>query len=309
MKCRRTVFVLLVAMLFSLSMTAYAQEPVMEFYSKSMTEELGNATADAAKDIEDEIKEQIQAIMEINSIPETSALSSFALANIQSVKIATTGSEEATGVLEQLGSASDVVMRKINVSTEDIFASRFLEYSWKVPVIETEDEYLFSIVKINSAGDAVVSSAVAPKKEMSDVSYLFDKELVPNILKNSGLNVDYDAILPVAIPIISTDIIVFSADELRYAVPFSARPDLLGLENGVVYKYTEVEAKVKEVIEEMSSDGVVSAMPAGGGAGQMASTGNAPDKMDFSSYLLLLGAAVVVVCAGGIFAYRRRRAG
>lgn len=309
MKYRQTVFALLVTMLFSLFTTVYAQEPVMQFYSKTITEELEKANPDGAREIEEEIKEQIQAIMEINGIPETPALRSFTLANTQSVKTAAAGSEKAAKVLEQFGSAGDVMMRKIHVSTEDLFASRFLEYSWKVPVIETEDAYLFSVVTIHPSGDTVVSSGIAPKKEMSDVSYLFHKDLVADILENSGLHIDYDTILPVTIPMLSTDIILFSADELRYAISFSARPDLLGMENGTVCPYAETEAKIKEVIEEMSSEGKSSANPTGGGVRQRARSENTSDKIKFSSYLFPFSAAAVVVCAAWFWVDHKRRAG
>ena len=306
MKCKRRIFILLAAMLFLLSMTVYAQEPVLEFYSRPIAEAFENGNTEAVKHLEDEIKEQIQAIMEINNIPEASVLRSFSLDNTHPVKIASAGSSEAAEILEQLSSADDVVMRKIAVSSEDIFESRFLEYIWKVPVIETENEYLFSVVKINSSGDTVVSSTIAPKREMSDVSYLFDEELVPSILKDSGLNVDYEIVLPVSIPIISTDIIIFSADDLQYAIVFSARPDLLGLENGSVYKYTEVEAAIKQVIDGMSSPGDSSAMPAGSGMGQGASDGSTLDE-EISSFLFPLCVIVIIGSAGCLFVFKTRR--
>ena len=64
MKYRQTVFALLVTMLFSLFTTVYAQEAVMQFYSKTITEELEKSNPDGARETEEEIKEAVKIVKE-----------------------------------------------------------------------------------------------------------------------------------------------------------------------------------------------------------------------------------------------------
>lgn len=304
---RRNVFFMGLAILFCLSATAYAQEPALEFYNRPMSEDL-NGNMSLLSNIENEIREQGQAVLKLNGINDVVALNYSNLTG--AVKVVLAEGKYASEVLEQLGSANDVAIRKVYVNTEDIFASRFLKYSWKVPVMETEDYYMYATVKINSIEDISVSSTIAPKKEMSDVCYIFDKELVPSILRSSGLNVDYDIVFPVYLPSISTDIVIFSANEVQYAIPFSARPELLDVENGKIYEYNEIEIKINALLEELLSADTIPMEPVGGGVGQVdVDAETFSGREGILSYFLPIGLVVVLVCAGGLLIYNKKRVG
>lgn len=301
---RYCIFVLLfVSFLCCTAATAYANKNVLEFYDKSMTDDLD---ADVLSDIEDEIREQSQAVIEMNSIDGAVALSSFSVTD--PVKVVFVESNHVNDVLDQLGGMSDAADSKKYFNTEDIFESRSLKYSWKVPVMETEDGYLYASVKINSLDDISVSSTLATNKELNDVTYLFDRTLVPGILGDSGLNVNYDAVFPVSLPVISTDIIIFMADQVQYAIPFSARPDLLGAVNGRIYEFGQLKDIITNMLNELPDGNGLMTASDGGGIGQGDSTYNESEsKEGHASFLLIFGIVGVIVCTGGLVFYKKRK--
>lgn len=290
---RTCIFLLSITMLVACAFTAHAIEPDLKLYNMSISEAL-NENTDALAYIEDEILNQVGAVMKINNISSVKTLDSVDFSKAVKVAFVSSGND----MIEQIGSARDVIVRKDYVSTEDIFNSRFLDYYWKVPVLEFGDGYLFATVIINSPDDIIVSCIMAQNKELSDVTYLFDNELILNILGKSDLSVDYDNVIPVSIPIISTDIIIFVSEKVQYAIPFSARPDLLGVENGRVYEYEKLESLIDSLLVELSSGNASSNAPVGGGAAQVTDNNGATANDAASSYGLYFVIMAVFACVG-----------
>jgi len=296
-------FLLVVIMLFALVITVAAQELNLEFYDVSIVNEV-NGNADVLDYIVDEILNQAKAIIEATSIESVDmslsesieALNSFDIN--KSIRVAQIGYND---VLEQLSSISNVVLRiSHDRPSEDIFNTHDLEYFWKIPVLEMEDGYLIASVRISSPDDIAIWSTMVNNKELNDVTYLFNRELVPSILGDSGLNIDYGTVLPITIPVVYSDIIFFTADFKQYAIAFSARPDLLGIENGKIYEYVELESFIDKFLIEMYSGSTNSQLPiGGGGSGSLVASesGTSPNYMSITNGLIIgiMGLSIGVI--------------
>ena len=309
------LFAVAFSLLLCLPNAAYAEKESLEFYRRPFTDDLKNKP-DIIAEAEAEIREQARAVMEVNGIADTKALASFTAE--KAVKAVSGRPEEARDVnytgspLDSLDAAVSAV--KNQWSGRDMFSNRFVEYVWKVPVLETENAYLFANVKVNSPDDIVISSTYVPHKELSDATYLFDSELVSKILKNSGIkNIDYDVVLPVSLAELSTDIVIFSADRTQYgtkklmfAIPFSARPDLLGIENGKIYEYEKIEAVISDIQGRLSSGGA-SGEVSGGGAGQKIEPYDPDAAPLFVPWVLCITLAYFAAGTAAAVIYQRRK--
>lgn len=71
--------------------------------------------------------------------------------------------------------------------------------------------------------------------------------------------------IPVSIPSISTDIILFADSGEVFGIPYSAQDVFLQLENGKVYPYSVIESALKSRIEIPAED--KTGEPSGGGFG------------------------------------------
>lgn len=295
------IAVLALAAVFSLQVSAAGEE--LEFYNMSIAQEFDNDNG-VALALEEEIEAQAQAIAGINGI---SLQSETGLTGAdESVKAVYVGGGDIGGVLDvlctsQVSSAQTSVQAKHQL----ILENQSLEYIWKVPVYETDKDYIYAAVRINDGGEASVSSVIAPKGELNDVTYLFDRDLVPELIDGSGLNADTDAAAAVSISGISTDIIVFPADGQWYGIPFSARPEFLEVENGEIYELQELEEKISALTSEMSSgSGDNGAFDEGGGTGSM----EEPEQPKSVPEYILVIAAVCVIAAGWTI-YKKKRGG
>lgn len=284
----------LLAVLFFVTLPAKAQGSALELYHLSLEDELAG-DAEQLDEIRAEIAGQAQAVLEANGLPTVNPLASFSTRDSVRVAVAEQGE---TGIIEQLESVRSVIDRRIHVKTEDIFQSRFLKYVWKVPVGETGNGYLYASVKMNGPDDVSIWTTLTGDRQLSDVTYLFDQDLVSNILESSGLPVNYDIVLPISIPMISTDVIVFAADKTQYAIPFSARPDLLGVENGKIYEYSQIEEKINDLMYEISPEDAVDG-PVGGGVWVKEEESNGLSDGQWRA------AGIVLLLLGGTYAGRK----
>ena len=261
MKLCRLIIIPLLA--FCLTVSAYAANEVPEFYTKSLADDLPGRNGDLS-DIEKEIKDQAKAVLRSLSVDADKALADFSLDN--AVKMAVClGSSTAEDAVA-LDEIYTVILECYYNSGYDIYNSRFLDYMWQIPVAETENHYVFATLIIRSADDISMSICFTEGKDNPNITYLFDREFVSDILKESGLNVNYELMIPINLPSLYTDIVIFEADGVMYGIPLSFRDDLLGAESGKIYKLDELNGKANEFIAknnqvasgELSSGGSVS---------------------------------------------------
>ena len=290
-------------MLLSLSAPVYAQEPLPEFYSRSITEDLRDNT-DVLHDIEEELNVQMSSIMKMNGILQEDIL--YSRSTTDAVKVAVIESANTSEILKQLQLAQKLVALKAEKNTEDIMSNNSLTYRWRVPVIETRTQYGYATVNVSDIDDVVIFSTITSQKNVSNVSYLFDCTLLTNIFKESTLDIDIRTVLPISLNIISTDILLFQADGQSYGIPFSTRPDLLGVENGKIYSYRQIESKIQSLLTELSSNISESTLPMGSGITQSVSDVEISDSaksspLIFPVILLLLAVSIV-----GFYFHRKR---
>lgn len=288
MKYCRLVIVL--ALAFCLSVSVYAADAVPEFYRKSLNDDLPGRNGDLS-DIEKEIKDQAQAVLTSLNVDAEKALADFSLDN--AVKMAIGRGASAHDAYDNLASAKAIVGDAVYTPRNE-YDSDFLQYVWKIPVAETENHYVFATLLINSPKDISISTVFAPKDELSDVTYLFDRELVSNILKESGLNVNYEVILPMNLPILHTDVVVFYADKVIYGIPFSARADLLGIENGKIYNIDELLSIPEKMAQEEATNTDDSTQFGGGSVST--DTEQSSKSPHWSAFVLPTVVTVAVAC-------------
>ena len=113
---------------------------------------------------------------------------------------------------------------------------RFEDFGYALCIIDTRTEH----------ADLTGDYAAIPR-DMCKAAEYFGKEVLRDVPEEefkdcvlcagavlSGLQIKRETVLPVSIPTMSVDIILFGAEHITFGIPFSARPDLLGLENGKV---------------------------------------------------------------------------
>ena len=295
-------FLFIVMMLSTSILTAYAEEAELELYHQPIAEAV-KKNPDALGEIETEILAQAQAVLQAESMSGAEPFANtFDIA--KAAKMALVGNDK---IVEEISVARDVSLFNLYFENPETFQSRFLNYCWKVPVAETETGYVYATVQVNSPDDVVISTTIVGNKELSDATYLFDQELIPNILKESGMNVRYDTVLPVTVPTISTDMILFVVDETTYGIVLSARPDLLGVENGKIYEYSELERKVDNLLLEISPGYTSAIRPTGGGGGWLSPEQEPKEPLTIPTHYFW-GAVALVVGIIAFFFHMKKRA-
>ena len=266
---RKTILIILIGLLFVVTLTSNAAE--LEAFSQSMEYDLRRNSANI-DDIHMEILEQAQAVAEINKMDDGIERETIDMA--KAVKVAWIHTGSKSEIMEQLGTARDVVMRRYHVSTEDMFHDDFLDYYWKVPVIQTSQGSILADVILRDKGENEISTTYIPQTEEDWNQYLYDENIVLDILTDSGLQIKRETVLPVSIP-------------------------TMGLENGKVYSYDEIEKAVEYLIEDMTAQG--SGAYSGGGSGQADTGKNMKPEVIVTLLICLLiaGACIAVVARSG----------
>jgi len=310
----RRLFVAAVLLLCVSVMGTNAAGPVLDMYNQPLLKDVGR-NQDVVDYIKSEVIRQSRAMAPLYGIDADEAEGLVDLD--RAVKTVFIGSE---GILDDLDSARDITLERHFVASHDMFKVEFLDFVWEVPVSEIKDSYLYASVRIDrprisdapdyqpkmvfTAEDVTVWFTATGDKTTSSARYYFDRELIGKIIKKSGLEADYDTILPVTLStLFGTDIILFFAEDALYAIPFSSRPDFLGLENGKVYEYETVRSSVSALLEEMSG-GYIGGQSGGGGGALI--TKPEPVKKAAPYWLYAMGTAAVI--GAGVAVYRKRRA-
>jgi len=274
MKLLRSITVLLLA--FCLAVTVYAADEVPGFYRKSLNDDLPGRNGDLS-DIEKEIKDQALAVLTSLNVDTEKALTDFSLCNAVKMVIVSdiNGKEDLGKLYDEYGSDS-------------------LRYAWKIPVAETENHYIFATLLINSPADISVTTAFTQNKDDLKAMYLFDRELVSGIVKESSLNTNYEAMMLLSLPALYTDIVIFEADGAMHGIPLSSRDDLLGTESGKIYKLDELNGIISEYAEKLSQS--ASDELSSGGGSVSTDTEQSSGSPDWSAFILPTVVTVAVAC-------------
>lgn len=163
---------------------------------------------------------------------------------------------------------------------------------WRIPVgVNSLGNYVYSNVTLNN-GDDDIPECIENIPGKSNVEYIFNRDLIDEILKDNQLNAQ--SITPISVQNIHTDFVqIVDEHGDSYFISFSVRPDFLKLENGQVYSPNEVLTALQDWMDRRKPS-----IAGGGGA-----TGT-------SDYLLLSVVAISSIALGLlIFCILKKRIG
>jgi hypothetical protein len=140
-------------------------------------------------------------------------------------------------------------------------------YQYRVPLIK-DTGYIFSTLIIEDSKVISHESEMTYDTSLGQASYLFDSNLVENII--SSVSKEVLDLSVMTIPTISTDFVYFTSENGAFVIPFSSRPDFLELENGKVYSYDVFAKKTIELLTRLKYEDGTSILRhrgSGGGGG------------------------------------------
>lgn len=142
----------------------------------------------------------------------------------------------------------------INLLSESVTQDTFIDESkkvWRIPMgINSSGNYVYSNVTL--VKDSVQPVTIENMPDCSNVEYIFDPNMISNILSNYGIN--GQSIIPISVQTIHSDFIqVVDKSGQSYFISFSARPDFLKLENGQIYSSEEVRTALQNLMDELNS--------------------------------------------------------
>ena len=289
---------------FSYIVCADEEEP--DFYNQSLKNAVGIQNKEKYDEIQNEIYEQALAVLEINQISANLKKEDIDLGKaVKAVFIVNRNNETETlkGEVDQLKDVQYVLIERLNNSSKDrdVLNSRFLDYFWKVPVIETDNAYLYATVIIYDWDNISISTTYVPDKKMSDVSYLFDRRLVKETLEKNNKNVANYLILPISFPEISMDAIAFVSDNQVEFIPYFANPDIYDMGNGKIYSYDVFEEFVRTNFDNLSVTNQDKFDYSGGG------TGSNTNNNRLGYVWIVIGIVVVAVIGACIIHVRKKK--
>ena len=160
------------------------------------------------------------------------------------------------------------------------------QYYYRIPIIET-DGFIYATVVIKDGKITGTSTALTSDTSKNLASYLF----ASNPAEYADISdVPTEEILVFSVPEIKTDFFYYQADGEEYAVPFSSRPDFLGLENGKKVSFTGFSNAVQKLVSE--ADAADPFDNTGGGGPR---TKKALTAVFISSAILILAVAVLLI--------------
>lgn len=123
---------------------------------------------------------------------------------------------------------------------------------WRIPMgINSSGNYVYSNITLMK--DSVQPVTIENIPNSSNVEYVFDTNLISNILSNYGIN--GQSIIPISVQNIHSDFIqVVDESGQSHFISFSVRPDFLKLENGQIYSSAEVRTALQNLLDELNSD-------------------------------------------------------
>lgn len=212
---------------------------------------------------------------------------------------ATTLSTDPTDILSNavgvyMYSPEDIINLLSGSVTQDTFIDESKKI-WRIPMgINTLGNYVYSNVTLMRDSDTQPVT-IENIPDSSNVEYIFDPNMISNILSNYGIN--GQSIIPISIQTIHSDFIqVVDESGQSHFISFSARPDFLKLENGQIYTSDEIRTALQDLMDSLNSGNEIIT---GGGSGSRSSSG--------SLIYLLLSVVSVSILIISVFHIIRKR--
>ncbi len=123
-------------------------------------------------------------------------------------------------------------------------------YIYKIPISEKR-RYSYFAFKVENKEVISYETHETANKSLATAKYLFEPNLVNDVIAKSGLEVSDVNIL--TIPVIKTDFVYFKSADKHYVIPFSSRPDFLEIENGKIYEFDDFAWHVNELLQNMQT--------------------------------------------------------
>lgn len=153
---------------------------------------------------------------------------------------------------------------------------------WKVPIYNDETGYGYAITSATNSEDRGYVTVSAPVGVLNQAEYLFLDDPIPE-----NVNIENASVYITSVPEHSIDFLTIAKENDVILIPFSTRPDLLGLTNGIAYSASEMWTIISNYI--VSSSGSES-IAAGGGH-----SNDASNAMIVPAGIILIVIAVVLI--------------
>lgn len=121
-------------------------------------------------------------------------------------------------------------------------------YYYRIP-LAVDEGYIYTTIVVTDGKVTGYDTSMTYDTSLGQVSYLFDEQLVGELLATFSEKVSNVVVL--TIPAIKTDFVYFEAGGKAYAIPFSSRPEFLKLDNGKIYEYDKFLSCAKALIGEV----------------------------------------------------------
>lgn len=132
------------------------------------------------------------------------------------------------------------------------------QYVWKIPVLENDKEYRYTVVGRDENGSYGFTNVISPIDVEKQTPYIFG-----DIGLESKFS-DIEEACIVSIPMWSVDFILVKDNGMKI-IPYATRPDFFGFTNGMVYSASDMKKLLEDYIGEIG----VHAANEGGGAGTL----------------------------------------
>lgn len=151
---------------------------------------------------------------------------------------------------------ADELIAFLDNSVFQIEADR--QYVWKIPVLENDREYRYTVVGHDENGSYGFTNVISPTDVEKQTPYIFGDIGLES--KFSNIEETY----VVSIPMWSVDFVLVK-DNGMSIIPYATRPDFFGFTNGTVYSPSDMKNFLEEYISEMGTH--ADNEGGGGGAG------------------------------------------
>ncbi len=149
---------------------------------------------------------------------------------------------------------ADELIAFLNNGVFQIEAGR--QYVWKIPVLENDKEYRYTVVGRDENGSYGFTNVISPIDVEKQTPYIFGDIG----LESKFSNIEETCV--VSVPMWGVDFVLVK-DESMNIIPYATRPDFFGFTNGMVYSTSDM----KKLLEEYISKVGVHADNEGGGNG------------------------------------------
>lgn len=149
-------------------------------------------------------------------------------------------------------------------------------YCWRIPVQDRGEKGAdYAVAYVNKNGEWAYYTASSDNEiGRQQVEYIFAAEEIEQILSENKIVAT--KLYALAISNIGLDCIVVEMNGTVGIIPYAARPEFLGLENGKIYSQEEIGQKISNYMEESSYDFTADGINGGGGGGIEDSDSNSP---------------------------------